>query len=36
VIHDTFKFMLLYLLVAAHSDEQVHVLERQLGLSKLQ
>ena len=27
VIHDAFKFMLLYLLVAAHSDEQVHVRE---------
>ena len=35
VIHNAFEFMFFNLLVAAHSDEQVHVRERQLGLSKL-
>ena len=36
VIHNTFELMIFNLLVAAHSDEQEHVRERQLGLSKLQ
>jgi hypothetical protein len=36
VIQYAFEFMLFYLLVAAHSNDQVYVRERQLGLSKLQ
>jgi hypothetical protein len=36
VLHDTFEFMLLYQLVGAHANEEVHVRERQLGLAKLQ
>ena len=36
VVHDTFEFMLLYLLVAVHANKEVHVRKRQLGLAKLQ
>jgi hypothetical protein len=36
VIHDAFEFMLLYLLVTIHANEEVHVREGQFGLTKLQ
>jgi hypothetical protein len=36
VFHDTFEFMLLYLLVIVHANKDIHVRKRQLGLAKLQ
>lgn len=36
VLHDALEFMLLYLLVAIHANEEVHVRESQFGLAKLQ
>jgi len=36
VLHDTFEFMLPYLLVTIHANEEVHVRESQLGLAELQ
>jgi hypothetical protein len=36
VSHDTLEFMSFYLLIAVHTNEKVHVRERQLSLAKLQ
>jgi hypothetical protein len=36
VSHNTPEFMLFYLLVAVHTDNKVHVRERQLSLAKVQ
>ena len=35
VFHDAFEFMLLDLLVIVHTNKEIHVRKRQLGLAKL-